>query len=45
VEEFKIDEPFPRKPEFMVTERFAQYAQQLQASLLRASQENEEEAL
>lgn len=38
-----IDEPYPRKPEFMVTPRFAQYARHLQDSLLRASQENDEE--
>ncbi len=45
VEEFVIDEPFPRQPEFMVSARFAQYARVLQDSLLRASRENEEAAL
>ena len=43
VEEVRIDEPYPRKPEFMVTPRFAAYAKQLQDSLLRASQESDEE--
>jgi NitT/TauT family transport system ATP-binding protein len=43
-EEVVIDEPYPRKPEFMVTPRFAQHARHLQDSLLRASQENEEES-
>lgn len=45
VEEVVIDEPYPRTPEFMVTPRFAQYAKRLQDSLLRASKENDEEAL
>jgi NitT/TauT family transport system ATP-binding protein len=45
VEEVVIDEPYPRKPDFMVTPRFAAYAKQLQDSLLRASRENDEEAL
>jgi len=44
VEEVVIDEPYPRKPDFMVTPRFAQYAKHLQESLLRASQETEEAA-
>ena len=43
VEQVVIDEPYPRTPDFMVTPRFAQYARQLQDSLLRASQENDEE--
>ncbi|QJW85111.1 ABC transporter ATP-binding protein [Ramlibacter terrae] len=42
VEEVVIDEPYPRKPDFMVTPRFAEYARHLQESLLRASQETEE---
>ena len=42
VEEVLIDEPYPRKPEFMVTPRFAEYARHLQDSLLRASQDTEE---
>ena len=41
VEEFTIDEPHPRQPEFMVSERFAQTARRLQDSLLRASQEGQ----
>jgi NitT/TauT family transport system ATP-binding protein len=45
VEEVVIDEPYPRGPEFMVTPRFAEYAKRLQDSLLRASRENDEEAL
>jgi NitT/TauT family transport system ATP-binding protein len=45
VEEVVIDEPYPRRPEFMVTPRFAEYAKRLQDSLLRASQVNEEDAL
>ena len=43
-EEVIIDEPYPRSPDFMVTPRFAQYAKRLQDSLLRASQETDEEA-
>jgi NitT/TauT family transport system ATP-binding protein len=39
VEEVLIDEPYPRTPDFMVTPRFAQYAKQLQDSLLRVSEE------
>jgi len=38
VEEFRIDEPYPRTPDFMVSPRFSRYARQLQDSLLRASQ-------
>jgi NitT/TauT family transport system ATP-binding protein len=37
VEEFCIDEPYPRTAEFMVTPQFSRYAKQLQDSLLRAS--------
>ena len=37
VEEFRIDEPYPRTADFMVTPRFAQHARRLQDSLLRAS--------
>ena len=43
VEEFHIDEPYPRKPEFMVSARFAEIARQLQDSLLRASHTSQEE--
>jgi ABC-type sugar transport system ATPase subunit len=45
VEEFHIDEPYPRKPEFMVSPRFADYASQLQRSLMRASETQGEETL
>jgi NitT/TauT family transport system ATP-binding protein len=45
VEEVVIDEPYPRKPEFMVTPRFAEYAKRLQDSLLRASLETDEEVV
>ena len=38
VEDFHIDEPYPRTAEFMVTPRFSHYAKQLQDSLLRASE-------
>ena len=44
VDEVPIDEPYPRTPEFMVTPRFAKYAKRLQDSLLRASQDTDEEA-
>ncbi|MFT3814405.1 MAG: ABC transporter ATP-binding protein [Acidovorax sp.] len=37
VEEFRIDAPYPRTSDFMLSAEFGQYAQQLQASLLRAS--------
>jgi NitT/TauT family transport system ATP-binding protein len=43
VEQVLIDEPYPRKPEFMVTARFAVYAKKLQDSLLRASRQNDDE--
>ena len=43
VDEVKIEEPYPRSPDFMVTPRFAQYAKRLQDSLLRASQDTDEE--
>ena len=43
VEEVVIDEPYPRTPDFMVTPRFAQYAKRLQDSLLRASQDTDED--
>ena len=39
VEELMIDEPFPRGPDFRVSQRFAQYAHQLQNSLLKVSDE------
>ena len=37
VDELRIDEAFPRAPQFRVSTAFARYAQQLQHSLLRAS--------
>ena len=43
VEQVVIDEPYPRSPDFMVAPRFAGYAKRLQDSLLRASQETDEE--
>ena len=36
-EEFKINEPYPRSSEFMMTSDFMDYAKQLQKSLLTAS--------
>lgn len=42
VEEFVIDEPYPRTADFMVSPQFSRYARQLQDSLLRASQSTEE---
>ena len=43
VEEVRIDEPYPRTQEFMVTPQFGRYAKRLQDSLLRASAETLEE--
>ena len=45
VEEVVIDEPYPRTADFRVSQRFANYAKQLQDSLLRASDAKEDEAL
>jgi NitT/TauT family transport system ATP-binding protein len=42
VEEVRIDEPYPRTPDFMVSPRFSRYARQLQDSLLRASRAGED---
>jgi NitT/TauT family transport system ATP-binding protein len=42
VEEVRIDEPYPRTPDFMVSPRFSHYARQLQDSLLRASRAGED---
>ncbi len=44
VEQFHIDEPYPRSPDFMVTPEFARHARGLQESLLRASRADEEHA-
>lgn len=37
VEQFEIDEPYPRSADFMVSPQFSRYAKRLQDSLLRAS--------
>jgi len=42
VEEFRIDAPYPRTADFMVSPEFSRYAKQLQDSLLRASVDTEE---
>ncbi|QRF57186.1 ABC transporter ATP-binding protein [Variovorax paradoxus] len=44
VEQFQIDEPYPRNADFMVTPEFARHAKRLQDSLLRASHADEEHA-
>ncbi|NBS46503.1 MAG: ABC transporter ATP-binding protein [Betaproteobacteria bacterium] len=38
VETFEIDEPYPRRPEFMVSPAFSEHARRLQQSLMRASE-------
>jgi len=43
VEQFQIDEPYPRNADFMVSPQFSRYAKQLQDSLLRASGTHDEE--
>lgn len=43
VEQFVIDEPYPRTPDFLVSPQFSRYARQLQDSLLKASRSAEEE--
>lgn len=45
VEEFSIDEPYPRSADFRVSTRFSEYAKRLQDSLLRASGELQDEEL
>ena len=42
VEEFRIDAPYPRTADFMVSPEFSRYAKLLQDSLLRASVDTEE---
>jgi NitT/TauT family transport system ATP-binding protein len=42
VEDFHIDEPYPRTSDFMVSPAFSRYAKQLQDSLLLASADIEE---
>ena len=44
VEEVRIDEPYPRSEEFMVSAEFQHYAKHLQRSLRAASQSTDEEA-
>ena len=44
VEEFEIDEPYPRRADFRVSTAFAEHAKRLQDSLLRASGEPSETA-
>jgi NitT/TauT family transport system ATP-binding protein len=41
VEEFRIDAPYPRTADFMVSPEFSRYAKLLQDSLLRASADTE----
>jgi len=43
VEEFPIDQPYPRTPDFMVSTEFSHHARRLQDSLLRASRDTTEE--
>jgi NitT/TauT family transport system ATP-binding protein len=45
VEEVRIDDPYPRGPDFRVSTSFSQYAKRLQDSLLAASAAGTEEAL
>ena len=42
VEQFSIDEPYPRRADFMVSPQFSRYAKTLQDSLLRASSAHDE---
>jgi NitT/TauT family transport system ATP-binding protein len=44
VEQFEIDEPYPRNADFMVSPQFSRYAKKLQDSLLRASSAHDEVA-
>jgi NitT/TauT family transport system ATP-binding protein len=44
VEQLEIDEPYPRGPQWRVSQRFAQIAEHLQDSLLQASQHDEDMA-
>ena len=44
VEQFQIDEPYPRSADFMVSPQFSRYAKRLQDSLLRASSAHDEVA-
>ena len=42
VDDVRIDEPHPRRAEFMVSPQFSLYARRLQESLLRASEDTGE---
>ena len=42
VEQFRIDEPYPRRADFLVSPQFSRYAKTLQDSLLRASSAHDE---
>jgi NitT/TauT family transport system ATP-binding protein len=44
VEQFRIDEPYPRRADFMVSPQFSRHAKTLQDSLLRASSAHDEVA-
>ena len=44
VEQFRIDEPYPRSADFMVSPQFSRHAKTLQDSLLRASSAHDEVA-
>ena len=44
VEQFLIDEPYPRRADFMVSPQFSRHAKTLQDSLLRASSAHDEVA-
>jgi len=44
VEHFRIDEPYPRRADFMVSPQFSRHAKTLQDSLLRASSAHDEVA-
>jgi len=44
VEQFEIDEPYPRSADFMVSPQFSRYAKRLQDSLLRATGAHDEVA-
>ena len=42
VEQFRVDEPYPRRADFMVSPQFSRHAKTLQDSLLRASSAHDE---
>jgi NitT/TauT family transport system ATP-binding protein len=45
VDEVRIEEPYPRSADFMVSPQFSRYAKRLQDSLLRASRDSAEDEL